>query len=93
MYNALIVELREIEPNWGDRPDGFLISKEEKDIDLFIDKHECFKWSNTRDYTKEISKRIPCEISKELLEKLNLEKENILWINNSDYKNHVLKIK
>ena len=93
MYNAYVVEIREIEPHWGDRPDGFIIAKSREDIESFVSKNHCFKWSNTSDYCVENSPRTECKISPETLLEIESSDEKILWINNKDFKTRILKNK
>ena len=93
MYNAYVVEIREIEPHWGDRPDGFIIARSKEDIESFVKKTDCFKWSNTSDYCVENSDRVQCEVSQETLNEIESSNEKILWIHNKDFKTKILKHK
>lgn len=92
MFNAVVVEIREIEPGYGDRPDGFILAQTVEDLTNYISKSDIFKWSNERDYSVVNSDKRVCMISEEDVEKIKNSEDKILWILNKDYKNTVLAL-
>ncbi len=89
---AYVVEVREIELGWGDRPDGFILGVEKKDIDDFVASSRAFKKENS-EYSELIGPIRMCEITEETEKDLINSEDNVLWLRNkTEFNKSILNI-
>lgn len=85
-----VAQIREIEPGWGDRPDGFIVAETKEDINVFINREECFKPRNS-EYSELVVIKF-CEISELALKAIKESKNKLVWIHNKDFDNYILNV-
>lgn len=89
---AYVVEVREIELGWGDRPDGFILGVEKVDIDKFVASSRAFRKEN-REYSELVGSVKMCEITEDTEQALIKSKENVLWlINKKEFNESILSL-
>jgi len=81
--------IREIEPGWGDRPDGFVLAKSKEDIQKFVRENNCFKAKNS-DYCV-LDNIVFCELSELAEEDIEASDNNVVWIPHQRQKEYILK--